>query len=66
MVINTPSLGKEPMREGFKIRSLAERYKITCFTSLDTAEPILLASKTLLKEENLSYETLEYYKKSAL
>ena len=61
MVINTPTLGKDPYKDGFQIRSLAERYKLLCFTSLDTAKAYLLASKTLKNCDNLTYETLDYY-----
>ena len=62
VIINTPTLGKDPNRKGFQLRSLAERYKITCFTSLDTAKAYLIALKTFKEGKSLSYETLDYYR----
>ncbi|EKE02227.1 MAG: hypothetical protein ACD_20C00410G0013 [uncultured bacterium] len=64
MVINTPTIGKDPKRSGFQIRSMAENYKIPCFTSLDTANAYLIAMKTLNKNEKLTYETINFYMKS--
>jgi len=66
MVINTPTIGKDPKRAGFQIRSMAENYKIPCFTSLDTANAYLIAMKTLNKNEKLTYETINFYMKSDL
>ncbi|MDK2789214.1 MAG: carbamoyl-phosphate synthase large subunit, partial [Epulopiscium sp.] len=61
IVINTPTLGKNPNKDGFKIRTTAEQMKIPCFTSLDTAKAYLLALKTYSKNETFTYETLDYY-----
>jgi len=61
IVLNTPTLGKNPNKNGFKIRTTAEQMKIPCFTSLDTAKAYLLALKTYNKKESLTYETLDYY-----
>ena len=65
MVLNTPTQGKDPKRPGFKIRTMAEQYKIICFTSLDTAKAYLTAVKEFYKKENLTYETIDYYMKEA-
>lgn len=61
VVINTPTLGKNPNKNGFKIRTTAEQMKVPCFTSLDTAKAYLLALKTYNKKEPFTYETLDYY-----
>ena len=61
IVINTPSVGKDPQKDGFQIRSSAELYKIPCFTSLDTAKAYLTALKTSNQGDILSYETINYY-----
>jgi carbamoyl-phosphate synthase large subunit len=41
MVINTLTKGKEPQRDGFRIRREAVEHGIPCLTSLDTAQSIL-------------------------
>ncbi len=41
LVINTLTRGKQPERDGFKIRRAAVENRIPCLTSLDTAEAIL-------------------------
>lgn len=61
IVINTPTHGREPQRSGFKIRSMAEQFKIPCFTSLDTAKAYFTAMQTLRKQEAFTYETIDYY-----
>ncbi|OGI17097.1 MAG: carbamoyl phosphate synthase large subunit [Candidatus Melainabacteria bacterium RIFOXYA12_FULL_32_12] len=63
MVINTPTLGKDPKRSGFQIRSMAENYKIPCFTSLDTVKAYLQAMKVLNQGEKFTYETIDFYMK---
>lgn len=37
VVLNTPTGGRVPMRDGFEIRRAAAERRIPCFTSLDTA-----------------------------
>lgn len=61
MVINTPTIGKDLKRNGFKIRTMAGQYRIPCFTSLDTAWSYLDAMKEIRKNEDLTYEELGYY-----
>jgi len=41
MVINTPTHGKDPHRDGFNIRRTCMEFNIPCITSLDTAKAIL-------------------------
>ncbi len=62
MVINTPTVGKDPARKGFHIRNAGVQYKIPCFTCMDTVEAYLMAYGVLLKGESITYETLNYYK----
>lgn len=47
MVINTLTRGKEPHRDGFRIRRAAVEYNVPSFTSLDTAQVVcnILQSK---------------------
>lgn len=40
MVINTLTHGKEPQRDGFKIRRATVEHAIPCLTSIDTAEAV--------------------------
>ncbi|NPV27038.1 MAG: carbamoyl-phosphate synthase large subunit [Firmicutes bacterium] len=47
LVINTPTRGKIPERGGFKIRRLAAEYRLPCLTSLDTAQALLQAIRSL-------------------
>jgi carbamoyl-phosphate synthase large subunit len=41
MIINTPTRGRKPERDGFKIRRLAVEMSIPCLTSLDTAKAVI-------------------------
>ena len=41
LVINTPTKGRQPERDGFKIRRKAVEMSIPCLTSLDTAKAVL-------------------------
>ncbi len=41
LVINTPTRGRQPERDGFKIRRKAVEMSIPCLTSLDTARAVL-------------------------
>ncbi len=61
IVINTPTIGKDVRRCGFRLRTYSEQYKIPCFTSLDTAKAYLSALKTLKKEKKLTYDQIKTY-----
>jgi len=63
IVINTPTIGKDTRRCGFKLRTCAEQYKVPCFTSLDTARAYLLALKTVKSCGKLSYDDINSYNK---
>jgi len=47
MVINTLTKGKEPTRDGFRIRREAVEHGIPCLTSLDTAQAMLDVLSTI-------------------
>jgi carbamoyl-phosphate synthase large subunit len=47
MVINTLTKGKEPQRDGFRIRREAVEHGIPCLTSLDTAKAMLEVLRTI-------------------
>jgi carbamoyl-phosphate synthase large subunit len=51
LIINTPTKGRSPERDGFKIRRKAVEQSIPCLTSLDTAKALITTLK-LNKEEN--------------
>lgn len=54
MVINTLTHGKEPERDGFKIRRSTVEHAIPCLTSMDTAQAVLHVL-TDLHERRLVY-----------
>ncbi|MGE5615120.1 MAG: carbamoyl-phosphate synthase large subunit [Bacillota bacterium] len=41
LVVNTPTKGRQPERDGFKIRRRAVEMSIPCLTSLDTARAVI-------------------------
>jgi carbamoyl-phosphate synthase large subunit len=41
LIVNTPTRGREPRRDGFRIRRKAVESSIPCLTSMDTAYGIL-------------------------
>jgi carbamoyl-phosphate synthase large subunit len=61
LVINTITKGKEPERDGFKIRRATVEHSIPCLTSLDTAKEILGVLQTLRKERNYHLKSLQEY-----
>ncbi|MEG6584635.1 carbamoyl-phosphate synthase large subunit [Dendrosporobacter sp. 1207_IL3150] len=54
MVINTLTQGKEPERDGFKIRRATVEHAIPCFTSMDTAKEVLHVLN-FMRERRLVY-----------
>lgn len=52
LVVNTPTKGRQPERDGFKIRRKAVEMSIPCLTSLDTANAVL----SCIEMENLGSE----------
>lgn len=63
LVINTPTLGKDSERQGFKIRTISEMYGIPCFTSIDTARAFLHAIEAYGSNIKLKYKSIEKYRK---
>jgi carbamoyl-phosphate synthase large subunit len=63
LVINTPTLGKDSERHGFKVRTIAEMYGIPCFTSIDTARAFLQAINAYGNDSKLKYKSIEKYRK---
>ena len=61
IVINTPTIGKDVRRCGFKLRTCAEQYKLPCFTSLDTARAYIKAIKTKRTCGKLTYDDINSY-----
>jgi len=56
VVLNTPTGGRVPMRDGFEIRRAATERRIPCFTSIDTARvavDALIAGSQLISVEPL-------------
>lgn len=56
LIINTPTKGRKPDRDGFKIRRKAVEISIPCLTSLDTARAIVNCIK--LKKEEKDFEVI--------
>ncbi len=54
MVINTLTQGKEPERDGFKIRRATVEHAIPCLTSMDTAQEVLNVMN-FMRERRLIY-----------
>jgi len=54
LVINTPTKGRKPERDGFKIRRKAVEISIPCLTSIDTAKAVLECIKLNKEEKDLS------------
>jgi carbamoyl-phosphate synthase large subunit len=56
VVLNTPTGGRVPLRDGFEIRRAATERRIPCFTSIDTiraAVDALIAGSQLISVEPL-------------
>lgn len=60
-VINTPAKGKQPARDGFRIRRESVENGVVCLTSLDTAQALLgvLESMTFRTQSMPSFPTRE-------
>ncbi|WP_346354940.1 carbamoyl-phosphate synthase large subunit [Azotosporobacter soli] len=54
MVVNTLTQGKEPERDGFKIRRATVEHGIPCLTSMDTAKAVLKVLQ-FMRERRLVY-----------
>ena len=70
-IINTPTTNNNSARygsedRGFLIRTIAEMYSTPCFTVLDTAKAYLEALKCYMKDDKLTYNSIDKYRKSEL
>jgi carbamoyl-phosphate synthase large subunit len=63
MIINTPTKGRKPERDGFKIRRKAVESSIPCLTSLDTANAIIECLKLGKAEKDLEVVNLSVLNK---
>lgn len=54
LIINTPTKGRQPLRDGFKIRRKAVEHSIPCFTSLDTARAVAKTLEDKKRKKELS------------
>ena len=61
LIINTPTKGRKPDRDGFKIRRKAAEISIPCLTSLDTANAILKCLKLGKTEGELDVLNLSIF-----
>lgn len=61
LIINTPTKGRKPERDGFKIRRKAVEASIPCLTSLDTARAVIDCLKLGKTEEHLDVIDLSVF-----
>ncbi|UMZ73825.1 carbamoyl-phosphate synthase large subunit [Natranaerofaba carboxydovora] len=61
LVVNTFTKGKEPSRDGFRIRRASVESNIPCFTSLDTVEAFLYAIESNKKGREKRVKSLQSY-----
>ena len=61
LIINTPTKGRKPERDGFKIRRKAVEISIPCLTSLDTAKAVLECLKLGKEEKDLEVLNLSVF-----
>ncbi len=61
LVVNTLTKGKEPARDGFKIRRNTVEMGIPCLTSLDTTEAILKVLQKIDSGEAMTVHALQDY-----
>lgn len=53
LIINTPTKGRQPQRDGFMMRREAVERSIPCLTSLDTAKALIASIKLGLNEADI-------------
>jgi len=61
LVLNTPSKGRDPTRDGPKIRRASVEHGIPCITSLDTAEALVRALAARRRGEEFEVRTIDEY-----
>jgi carbamoyl-phosphate synthase large subunit len=62
LVVNTPTKGRKPGRDGFKIRRKSVEMSIPCLTSLDTTRAVLECIKLGKHEKDLEVIDLSIFK----
>ena len=70
-IINTPTTNNNSVRygsedRGFLIRTIAEMYSTPCFTVIDTAKAYLEALKYYMKDNKLTYDSIDKYRSAEL
>ncbi len=70
-IINTPTTNNNSVRygsedRGFLIRTIAEMYSTPCFTVIDTAKAYLEALKYYMKDNKLTYDSIDKYRNAEL
>lgn len=61
LVINTPSMGNNESREGFKIRKKCLEMRVNVFTCIDTAKAFITAVEVKKYGSKIMYRSLNYY-----
>ena len=61
MVVNTITRGKEPGREGFKLRRATVEHGIPCLTSIDTAREVLAVSTAVRTVDKPATKAMQDY-----
>ena len=61
LVVNTPTRGRQPERDGFKIRRKAVEMSIPCLTSLDTVKAVIQCLKLGKTERDLEVINLSAF-----
>jgi carbamoyl-phosphate synthase large subunit len=62
LIINTPTKGRDPLRDGFRIRRLAVESGVPCITSMDTAEAFVKSLRAGKDGDTLGLHPLEEIK----
>ncbi|SHE54373.1 carbamoyl-phosphate synthase large subunit [Alkalibacter saccharofermentans] len=62
IVINTPTMGRDDSRFGFKLRSYCQSLNAPCFTCMDTVNAYIAAIAELKIAKELTYDTIEEYR----
>lgn len=61
-VVNTPTVGKDTERTGFKIRSYCQMINVPLFTCLDTVNAYLMALQAKEDAKLVTYDTIGEYR----
>ncbi len=61
LLLNTPTRGKVPKRNGFQMRRAAVEFRVPCLTALDTANALISVIRTRQVGEDLGVRALNDY-----